>query len=114
MKKYLCPGCGYIYDPVLGDPEGGIAPGTAFEDIPDSWVCPLCGITKAEFEVVEEKKEATVKTQQYICTGCGYVYDPALGDPEGGIAPGTAFEDIPDDWVCPLCGVAKAEFEVVK
>lgn len=53
MKKYLCPGCGYIYDPVLGDPEGGIAPGTAFEDIPDSWVCPLCGITKAEFEVVK-------------------------------------------------------------
>ena len=43
---------------------------------------------------------------------CGWVYDPAEGDPEGGIAPGTAFEDIPDDWVCPLCGVGKDDFEV--
>ena len=41
-----------------------------------------------------------------------WVYDPAEGDPEGGIAPGTAFEDIPDDWVCPLCGVGKDDFEV--
>ena len=45
-------------------------------------------------------------------TVCGWVYDPAEGDPEGGIAPGTAFEDIPDDWVCPLCGVGKDDFEV--
>ena len=39
MDKYLCEPCGYIYDPAIGDPEGGIAPGTAFEDIPDDWVC---------------------------------------------------------------------------
>ena len=45
--------------------------------------------------------------KKYVCTVCGWVYDPAEGDPEGGIAPGTAFEDIPDDWVCPLCGVGK-------
>ena len=44
--------------------------------------------------------------KKYVCTVCGWVYDPAEGDPEGGIAPGTAFEDIPDDWVCPLCGVS--------
>ena len=40
-----------------------------------------------------------------------YIYDPELGDPENGIAPGTAFEDLPDDWVCPLCGVGKEDFE---
>ena len=48
---------------------------------------------------------------KYICVVCGYVYDPELGDPENGIAPGTAFEDLPEDWVCPLCGVGKDEFE---
>ena len=48
---------------------------------------------------------------KYICVVCGYVYDPELGDPENGIVPGTAFEDLPEDWVCPLCGVGKDEFE---
>lgn len=53
---------------------------------------------------------------KYVCTVCNYVYDPELGDPElgdpeSGIAPGTAFEDLPEDWVCPLCGVGKDEFE---
>ena len=53
MKKYQCTVCGYVYDPVEGDPDGGIAPGTAFESIPDDWVCPVCGVTKSEFEPVE-------------------------------------------------------------
>ena len=48
---------------------------------------------------------------KYICTVCDYVYDPELGDPENGIEPGTSFEDLPEDWVCPLCGVGKEEFE---
>ena len=48
---------------------------------------------------------------RYICVLCGYIYDPAEGDPESGIAPGTAFEDIPDDWTCPACGVGKDHFE---
>jgi len=48
--KYQCSVCGYIYDPEKGDPDGGIAPGTAFEDIPDSWVCPVCGASKDQFE----------------------------------------------------------------
>ena len=43
MKKYECP-CGYVYDPEAGDPDSGIAPGTAFEDIPEDWVCPVCGL----------------------------------------------------------------------
>jgi flavin reductase (DIM6/NTAB) family NADH-FMN oxidoreductase RutF/rubredoxin len=50
MRKYRCTVCGYIYDPVLGDPDGGVKPGTAFEDIPDDWVCPVCGVSKDQFE----------------------------------------------------------------
>ncbi len=52
MKKYECP-CGYVYDPEVGDPDSGIAPGTAFEDIPDDWVCPVCGLDKSAFTEVE-------------------------------------------------------------
>ncbi len=48
---------------------------------------------------------------KYICSVCGFVYDEELGDPENGIEPGTKFEDLPDDYVCPLCGVGKEEFE---
>lgn len=49
--------------------------------------------------------------KSWLCVICQYVYDPAEGDIENGIAPGTAFEDIPDDWVCPLCGAGKDSFE---
>ena len=48
--------------------------------------------------------------QKYVCTFCGYEYDPEIGDPDSGIAAGTAFEDIPEDWVCPVCGVGKDSF----
>ncbi len=51
---------------------------------------------------------------KWICMLCGYVYDPDAGDPEGGISPGTAFEDLPGDWVCPVCGADKSSFEKVK
>ncbi len=53
MASYKCLVCGYIYDPVEGDSAGGIAVGTAFEDLPDSWVCPVCGAPKSEFEKIE-------------------------------------------------------------
>ncbi|MBD2094783.1 rubredoxin [Trichocoleus sp. FACHB-591] len=49
--------------------------------------------------------------QRYVCTVCNYVYDPAVGDPDSGISPGTAFTDLPEDWVCPICGATKADFE---
>ena len=49
--------------------------------------------------------------QTYVWTVCGYVYDPAVGDEDNGIAPGTAFEDLPEDWLCPLCAVGKDQFE---
>jgi rubredoxin len=48
---------------------------------------------------------------KYVCQVCGYVYDPAVGDPENGIQPGTSFEDLPDDWTCPVCGATKDDFE---
>ena len=49
--------------------------------------------------------------KSYRCVICDYIYDPALGDPDSGIAAGTLFEDIPDDWVCPICAVGKDQFE---
>lgn len=49
--------------------------------------------------------------ERYVCITCGWVYDPAEGDPEGGIAPGTPFEEIPEEWTCPACGVGKEMFE---
>jgi rubredoxin len=52
MKKYRCIMCGYIYDPAEGDPSNDIAPATAFEDLPDDWVCPDCGADKDQFEPV--------------------------------------------------------------
>ncbi|MFH1865949.1 MAG: rubredoxin [Candidatus Eisenbacteria bacterium] len=52
MKKYKCALCGYVYDPAVGDPDGGVAPNTPFEDIPAGWVCPVCGASKDQFEEV--------------------------------------------------------------
>jgi len=48
--------------------------------------------------------------KKYVCTACGYVYEPEQGDPDSGIKPGTPFEELPDDWVCPVCGAAKSLF----
>ncbi|MBN2701938.1 MAG: rubredoxin [Methylothermaceae bacterium] len=53
-RKYVCVVCGYIYDEAEGDPDGGLPPGTRFEDIPDDWICPECGSTKDDFELLEE------------------------------------------------------------
>ena len=54
MKKYKCIMCGYIYVPAIGDPDNDVAPGTSFEDLPDDWVCPDCGVGKEEFEPVDD------------------------------------------------------------
>ncbi len=53
MGKYRCTICGYMYDPEKGDPDSGIEPGTSFNELPDSWVCPICGAPKDQFEKVE-------------------------------------------------------------
>src|SRR5205085_10002352 len=52
--KYMCESCGFIYDPAEGDPDGGIPPGTAFEDIPETWFCPVCGARKRDFTPYED------------------------------------------------------------
>ena len=54
MKKYVCDVCGHVYDPAEGDPDSGIAPGTPFEDLPDDWECPLCGVSKDQFYPMED------------------------------------------------------------
>ena len=65
---------------------------------------------KTASSYIEVKKE-DIKMDKYECKVCGYIYDPENGDPDAGIKPGTAFEDLPDDWVCPVCGAMKNEFE---
>ena len=52
MKKYQCLACSYVYDPAVGDPENGVQPGTAFENLPEGWVCPMCGVGKDMFEEI--------------------------------------------------------------
>ena len=52
MDKYKCNICGYIYDPAKGDPDNGVTPGTSFDNIPDTWVCPECGAPKSDFEKI--------------------------------------------------------------
>lgn len=58
--------------------------------------------------------QAPKSSKKYVCKVCGWIYDPEIGDPDGGIKPGTEFEDIPDAWVCPVCGAAKSDFELLK
>ncbi len=65
---------------------------------------------KAAPSYIEKEKEVT-RMAKYECTVCGYVYDPEIGDPESDIPPGTPFENLPDEWVCPVCGASKDEFE---
>lgn len=53
-------------------------------------------------------------SDKYVCDVCEWVYDPAIGDPDNGVAPGTPFTSLPDDWVCPICGVGKDQFSKVE
>jgi flavin reductase (DIM6/NTAB) family NADH-FMN oxidoreductase RutF/rubredoxin len=62
--------------------------------------------------VQEERKPKVRKSPKYVCSICGYTYDPEKGDPEAGIKPGTPFTDLPEEWVCPICGADKSKFEV--
>ena len=61
----------------------------------------------------KENSKAADNVDSYQCDDCGWIYDPALGDPDGGIAPGTPWEEIPDDWICPVCGAEKDVFTKV-
>lgn len=125
--------CGYIYDPDRGDRKGKVKKGTKFEDLPEDWRCPVCGATVKAFKplagpgsVHEENAKPASETgakeikegeaasmKKYKCDICGYVYDPAEGEPAAGIEAGTAFEDLSDDYECPVCGAGKDEFSEV-
>lgn len=70
---------------------------------------PKSAPTYIEAEKKGQREEKTMK--KYTCTVCGYIYDPEQGDPDSGVAPGTPFEELPDDWVCPMCGATKDQFE---
>ena len=65
MEKYVCDICGYVYDPEAGDPDNGVAPGTPWEEVPEDWVCPLCGVGKDQFS-----------PEEYIRCGEGHVPSP--------------------------------------
>jgi rubredoxin len=101
--RYRCKLCGYIYSPLRGEPHNGIPAGTEFDDLPNSYVCPVCGqqgkgrIGKWGFEEWHPTR--------YICSVCSYVYDEKRGEPHRGIKPGTRFEDLPDDYTCPVCAI---------
>jgi rubredoxin len=69
---------------------------------------PACFKIVGETSIIRRNEEILMK--KYVCEVCGYVYDPKKGDPESGIAAGTPFEDLPDDWVCPICASPKSEF----
>ncbi|HEY8570218.1 FAD-dependent oxidoreductase [Microbulbifer sp.] len=136
FRVWECQICGWIYDEAKGSPDDGIPAGTRWEDIPDDWTCPECGATKDEFAMLEvagaapkaaapsaaadSKPSATVAAKPQTAAGriwecmvCGWVYDEARGAPEEGIPAGTRWEDIPDDWTCPECGVGKEDFDMV-
>ncbi len=68
------------------------------------------GLSKGR--IAAQNRKRRINAMKYECP-CGYIYDPEVGDPDSGIAPGTAFEDIPDDWVCPVCGLGKDAFTQV-
>ena len=68
MAKYVCSICGYIYDEATGNPEHGIPPGTKWEELPDNWVCPVCGATKADFKKQNDAKVSTEKKQIPVTT----------------------------------------------
>ncbi|MDT8358446.1 MAG: thiamine pyrophosphate-binding protein, partial [Methanomicrobiaceae archaeon] len=122
MARWKCSVCGYVYDEEQGEPRTDTPPGTAFEDLPEDWVCPVCGAPKSAFDPVkeerggEEREESRTTLQEpggsrkWRCTVCGYVYDEEKGEPATGTPPGTAFSDLPEDWLCPVCGSARSVF----
>lgn len=68
-------------------------------------------LDEADIQSSTPNTKGGIQMEPYICTVCQYVYDPYLGDPDNGVPPGTPFADLPDDWVCPICGVGKEAFE---
>ncbi len=103
MTRYRCRLCGYIYSPYIGEPHNGIPRGTPFEDLPETYVCPICG-QQGKGKIGKWGFEEWHPTR-YLCTMCNYIYDESRGEPHRGIKPGTKFEDLPDDYCCPVCAL---------
>ncbi|MCK9631436.1 MAG: rubredoxin [Methanoregula sp.] len=103
MTRYRCKLCGYIYSPLRGEPHNGIPEGTAFDDLPEDYVCPVCGM-QGKGRIGKWGFDAWRPTR-YLCSMCSYVYDEKRGEPHRGIKPGTKFEDLPEDYVCPVCAL---------
>jgi len=74
---------------------------------------PKTAATYINIEPKQQTSQGARKMKKYKCIMCGYIYDPTAGDPDNGVKPGTAFENLPDDWVCPECGAGKDQFEPV-
>jgi rubredoxin-NAD+ reductase len=87
FRQFICRACGYVYDEAKGDPDGGLPPGTRFDDIPDDWACPLCGVTKADFEpyVAPTVKRAAAPAAPWVSAGRGR-HDPGVVIVGGGRA----------------------------
>lgn len=84
-------------------------------DILGDWRGPDCAVLeKVDFGAVEVKRGINMDYKVFVCVQCGFEYDEAKGWPEDGIAPGTRWDDIPEDWCCPDCGAAKTDFEMVE
>ena len=99
-SDYICKICGYVYE---GD------------TLPEDFICPICKHGAADFEKIgsnqdQNKNKTEDTTMKYVCEVCGWTYDEAIGDPDNGIAAGTKFEDLPESFACPICGVGKDQF----
>jgi len=103
LKRYKCRVCGYIYSPLRGEPGNGIPEGTAFEDLPDTYVCPICGMEKRG--KIGKWGFDEWNPTKYICSVCGYIYDEKRGEPHRGIQAGTKFDDLPETYTCPVCAL---------
>jgi rubredoxin len=101
LLRYKCRVCGYVYSPLRGEPHNGIPTGTPFEDLPDTYLCPVCGF-QGKGKVGKWGFDEWRPTR-YICSMCDYIYDEKRGEPHRGIKAGTKFEDLPEDYVCPVC-----------
>jgi rubredoxin len=101
LLRYKCRVCGYVYSPLRGEPHNGIPVGTPFEDLPDTYLCPVCGF-QGKGRVGKWGFDEWRPTR-YICSMCDYIYDEKRGEPHRGIKAGTKFDDLPEDYVCPVC-----------
>jgi len=98
-SQEVCSVCGHVYDAAK---DGG---GKPFEELPDSWKCPVCGASKSQYKKQADGTWVHLPASQEVCSVCGHVYDAAK---DGG---GKPFEQLPDSWKCPVCGASKSQYK---